>query len=368
VAEVAVTYNGVPQFNPIEGTSLAYATNTQDKVIQADDEYYLCRQGIWFRSVAPQGPWATATSVPQAIYAIPPSSPVYNVTYVTQGVTANGTVLASYTAGYLGAFVTGGAIGPVVVSGSGYNYQPQTGILANGYPAHMANAATYGAAYATARGAYGLSETAYGAYGSATGAAQYNPYTGTYARGGSVSTRPGSASAAQAYNPYTGAYGAHASGSNPSEQWGASTVSRNGETATGQHTTTAEGTRGSVQTSAGGMAGGVSTAYGNTAAAKGANGDVYAGHDGNVYRNTGSGWQQYNSNGNWSNVSKPASSGAQHSAEQERPGSFAGRNSASAAPEGLHQEFENRQRGEQSSQHFSQARAGGFGASGGRRR
>ena len=32
----------------------------------------------------PNGPWKTADSVPKEIYTIPPSSPVYNVTYVTQ--------------------------------------------------------------------------------------------------------------------------------------------------------------------------------------------------------------------------------------------------------------------------------------------
>jgi hypothetical protein len=51
----------------------------------------------------------------------------------------------------------------------------------------------------------------------------------------------------------------------------------------------------------------VSTAYGNTAAGKTANGDMYAGHDGNVYKNTGSGWQTYN-NGSWAPVQKPTNS------------------------------------------------------------
>ena len=39
-----------------------------------------------------------------------------------------------------------------------------------------------------ATGAYGWKQTAYGPYGSATRGAAYNPYTGTYARGASVST------------------------------------------------------------------------------------------------------------------------------------------------------------------------------------
>ena len=75
-ANVKVSYGGNPQFEPIPGTSLAYATNTQDKVIQVGDVYYLCLQGVWFMSIAPQGPWTVAGSIPQVIYKIPPSSPV----------------------------------------------------------------------------------------------------------------------------------------------------------------------------------------------------------------------------------------------------------------------------------------------------
>ena len=110
-AEVAVTYDGEPQFKPIKETSLSYASNTQDKVIKVGDLYYLCFQGVWFMSTAPTGPWKTAESVPQEIYTIPSSSPVYNVTYVTQTTTPSGETEASSTAGYLGMFIIGAAVG-----------------------------------------------------------------------------------------------------------------------------------------------------------------------------------------------------------------------------------------------------------------
>lgn len=58
-AEVAVSYDGEPKFDPIEDTSLSYASNTQDKVIKVGDLYYLCFQGVWFMSTAPSGPWKT---------------------------------------------------------------------------------------------------------------------------------------------------------------------------------------------------------------------------------------------------------------------------------------------------------------------
>ncbi|UUF13545.1 MULTISPECIES: hypothetical protein [Flavobacterium] len=102
-AKVKVTYDGAPQFKPIEGTKMQYASNTQEKIIKVGDLYYLCFQAVWFMSTSPNGPWKTADSVPKEIYTIPPSSPVYNVTYVTQ-TTTDTTVESSSTAGYLGGF------------------------------------------------------------------------------------------------------------------------------------------------------------------------------------------------------------------------------------------------------------------------
>src|SRR6266516_3896236 len=214
-AKVKVEYGGDPKFEPIKGTSMAYATNTPDKVIKVGDVYYLCLQGVWFMSPNAQGPWTTASSVPQEIYTIPPSSPVYNLTYVTQTANPDGTVQSSYTAGYLGAFVLGAATGAIIANGSGYWWPPYT------YGGYYPYAATYGGAYwgtahyNSATGAYGWSQTAYGPYGSATRGAAYNPYTGTAARGATVSTPYGSRSAAQAYNPYTGTYAQTRQGSSP---------------------------------------------------------------------------------------------------------------------------------------------------------
>jgi len=371
-AAAKVTYDGAPQFALIQGTSLSYATNTSQKVIRVGDLYYLCLQGIWFVSANPQGPWQTAESVPQVIYTIPPSSPVYNVTYVTQTTVPDGYVQASYTAGYMGAFVMGAATGAVIAGGTGYYYPPYVGMYGGyGYPAYYPTPYTYGAAtyHNPATGAYGVSQTAYGPYGSATRTASYNPYTGTYARTASASTAYGSAAVGQAYNPYTGAYGATKQGSNAYGSWGSSVVSKGGQTAYTQHYTTAQGSVGSVQTTSGGKAAGATTAYGNTAAAKTASGNMYAGHDGNVYKNTGSGWEKY-SNGSWNSVQKPQGAG------QEKPSSF-GQSGGSEEMKGLQQEAENRQRGAEQSQRFQQSQHsesgggrswGGRGGGGGGRR
>jgi len=370
-AEAKVTYEGAPNFAPIQGTSLSYATNTAQRVIQVESTYYLCLNGIWFSSTNPQGPWQTAQSVPQAIYTIPPSSPVYNVTYVTQTTTPTGNVQASYTAGYFGAFVMGAATGAIIASGTGYYYPPVYGAGYYGYPTYHPYPCTYGAApyYNATTGAYGAYQSAYGPYGSAARSASYNPYTGTYARSGEVSTPYGHAAAGQAYNPYTGAYGETRQGSNAYGSWGSSAVSTPYGSAYSQHESGARGSEGSVQTSASGKAGATSTAYGNTLAGKTAGGDMYADRNGNVYKNTGSGWQSYN-NGSWNSVNSEAQQRAQ-SYEQQRPagqeggqGRWGGGSGFSS--EDMNREFQDRQRGEMQSQRFS-GWGGGRSFGGGRR-
>ena len=317
-AKAKVNYNGDPQFAPIEGTSLSYATNTADKVIKVGDVYYLCLQGVWFMSPNAQGPWTTASSVPQVIYTIPPSSPVYNVTYVTQTTTSSGTVQSSHTAGYLGAFVIGVAVGAVIANGTGYYYPPYIYRPPYGYPVYRPYPVPYGygSYYNTANGSYGRYATAYGPYGTATRAASYNPYTGTYKQGASVATPYGRQSVGQAYNPYTGTYAATRQGSSPTAQWGQSYVSNGNKSAYAQHYSTSQGTVASVQGSQGGKAVGASTAYGNAAVGKTSSGDLYAGKDGNVYKNTGSGWQKYdNSSGSWNTVNTPQN---QQKAQQQK--------------------------------------------------
>ena len=144
----------------------------------------------------------------------------------------------------------------------------------------------------------GSRSSVYGVNGAAHYGTGYNPSTGTYARGATVSNGYGSASAGQAYNPRTGAYGATQQGSNANGSWGSSTVSKNGQTAYSQHQTNAYGTTGSVQTSNGGKAYGASGAYNSAAVGQTANGDKYATANGNTYKNTGSGWQGSSSNTN----------------------------------------------------------------------
>jgi hypothetical protein len=323
-AEVKVSYSGEPAFAPIPGTSMSYASNTPAKVIKVQQRYYLCSQGVWFDSASPGGPWQTTAVVPQVIYTIPPSSPVYNVTYVTQQVTPAGTVQASYTAGYLGVFIAGAALGAIVAQGNGYYYPPYVAVGRGPYPVYYPRPAPYGyKTYNPYTGASGMRGGVYGPAGSAQWGASYNPYTGTYARGATASGPYGSAAAGQAYNPRTGAYAATRQGSNAYGQWGSSVVTKGNQWAATQHTTTAKGSVGSYQNSAGGKAVAGKNAYGSAAAGKTASGNMYASRDGNVYKNTNGSWQKYD-NGSWSTVNKPtapvSSPGQQkpQSAQQQR--------------------------------------------------
>jgi hypothetical protein len=294
------------------------------------------------------------------------------------------------------------ATGVVVAGGTGYYYPPYYAYPAYGYPAYYPYPVTYGAVpyYNSATGAYGVSQTAYGPYGSATRTASYNPYTGTYARTASATTSYGSAALGQAYNPYTGTYAATKQGSNAYAQWGSSVVSKGGETAYTQHYSTSQGTVGSVQTSSGGKAAGVTTASGSTAVGKTASGNMYAGHDGNVYKNTGSGWEKYD-NGSWNPVQKPTTptsttqqkppsgqagsmqqatgrsfgdadlqkyGGQSSAASREAPSQQAQQHSSSfehpagsSQMESLQREAQNRERGAQQSERFQQFQHSGGG-------
>jgi hypothetical protein len=342
-AKVKVNYDGDPKFAPIEKTKLEYATNTQEKVIKDGDIYYLCFLGVWFVSANPDGPWKTADSVPKEIYEIPTSSPVYNVTYVTQTNATETTVESSTTAGYMGMFVMGMTIGVCVAYGSGYYYPPYMywGPMYP-YPIYRPYPYAYGAAYSYNpwTGGYAGGRVAYGPYGTARTAAWYNPSTGRYGRSASVQTPWGGRSAASAYNPYTGGYASTRQGHNAYSQWGSSVASRGNQWVQTGHVTNANGTTAGYRTS-GGQQGVVHSGANGTVART--NNGVYAGHDGNVYKkNEGGGWSQYN-NGSWNNVNNNVAS-------QQNLG-----NSESA-----------RQRGQTQTQNFQNyQRSGGGGRAGG---
>jgi hypothetical protein len=258
---------------------------------------------VWFASTTPQGPWKTAPSVPTEIYSIPSSSPVYNVTYVTQTTTSSGEIEASSTAGYLGMFIIGVAVGATVSYGTGYYYPPYFYYGPYPYPIYRPYPITYGvgAFYNPYNGAYGYARGAYGPYGGVAGGAWYNPSRGTYGRAVGACGVYGCAGAARAYNPYTGAYGATRQGSNAYSQWGTSVVTKGDKWAQTGHYTDSRGSIAGARTSEGGRVVAGSGQNGRGFVGQSGAGDVYAGKDGNVYKKTGNGWQQYG-NGGWNPV------------------------------------------------------------------
>lgn len=328
-----VTYKGEPDFQPIPSTTVKYAVNSPFSVFLVDGGYHCCDQGVWFSAKTATGPWAWSTSLPDAIYAIPPTSPAHNVTYVTVKESTPDTVVYNQTAGYSGEYV---AANGVLMFGAGL----LVGALINDYHDHYCYppAAWYsygcGAVYHYGYGGYyGAAGRAYGPYGGAGYVAAYNPATGIYSRGAYAYGPYGSAGYRAAYNPYTGGYAARGYRATP---YGTATAGRvynpyTGTTAAGGRVSTAYGSAGRAAaynpyTGKGAVAGGVSgergsaagirtnqgtgaaawdTRQGQGAVAKTRNDNVYAARNGNVYKKDADGNWTSNAGGSWQPVEQP---------------------------------------------------------------
>jgi hypothetical protein len=268
-AKLTLDYVGAPSFVAIPGTSLCYAVNTATPVIMVNaTSYYACQGGVWFVGSTSTGPWAVATSVPSAIYTIPPTCPIHYVTYAYVYSYTPSVAYVGYTPGYMGVVIAAGgtvvygtgyvyppvvvgttyvaypptygygasfALGAAVGFGIGYCvghsssccYEPYWGCYHYTYPCTYSythcnvNACNYYAHWGTAAcgsGCYGYNPYTGTEWKSGTATA-YNPYTGTHATAyGSSAYNPYTGTAATsrsgtAYNPYTGASASgHASG------------------------------------------------------------------------------------------------------------------------------------------------------------
>jgi hypothetical protein len=119
-ANTTVNYNGEPQFTPLQGTDMQYATNTSSSVILDHGIYYSVDNGVWFQAPGPNGPWTVATERPDEVDRIPPTSPLYNTKYVYIYDVTPDAVYMGYTPGYLNTYI----YGPTVVYGTGFYYNP----------------------------------------------------------------------------------------------------------------------------------------------------------------------------------------------------------------------------------------------------
>ncbi len=123
-ASLTVEYDGKPQFEHVKGTDVAYAVNTASQVLQIDNKYYAVDNGVWFVALTPEGPWVVADTIPnQQIAEIPPSSPVYNTTYVQIYDSTPDVVYVGYTPGYMWSYPYYG----VPIYGTGWYYPPYYG-------------------------------------------------------------------------------------------------------------------------------------------------------------------------------------------------------------------------------------------------
>ena len=348
-AQFTPVINGAPDLKPIPDTSLMSVFNSPSPIIMvSQNEWYGVQDGVWFSASSVQGPWVVATSIPAAIYSIPPSSPLYYVTYVKLYDVTPQYVVVGYTPGYLGTVV---AADGVVVYGTGYTYVPYIGAtvwyptpITYGYAvnptwtpwtgwmmgfgfgwamgAAWGSTCCWGYAAAPYWGAMPYSGYAHGPYGGAAawgpggwaattgnvyshwgsttavsrGSAGYNAWTGNAwaSRVGtsynSVTGRSSAGQRAGVENVYTGnyAYGQRGATYNPNT----------GVTARGGSATYGNAYSGTQNTARYGQ---VTGPGGNTAGAARVDNNYYADHDGNVYKDTGSGWQKYD-NGSWNNV------------------------------------------------------------------
>ena len=369
-AHLEVQYDGEPQFKEIRGTELQYAVNTATPVIRvADKNYYAVENAVWFVGLSPLGPWEVATSVPDALYTIPPEAPLHYVTYVKVFRSTPDVVYVGYTPGYYGSVVS--STTTTVVYGTGWYYPPYIGNYWYGAPY------TYGVGVATTwNSGTGWSLTIGVGYTYAYGYPYYYyPWWGPWGYYGSCCWGPawgygwGGYASANVYgrwgntayantqaawaNPYTGNYGAGSRTAFQNTQRGTTGVAGRGyntnvytgNTVAGRGAAVYDPKTGIV---AGGGAGFVGNAYtgqgvagrggfayntntGGGVAAGGNN--IYAGKDGTVYRydrqsgdwskNTGSGWQSTSrSQGNLQAQQQARSLGQQRS--QKFTGSMGG--------------------------------------------
>jgi hypothetical protein len=127
--QLTVLYSDDPVLKPIPGTQLNYAANASVPVIQVDiDRWYAIENGVWFRSSSATGPWSVTSAVPDEIYAIPPTVPIYHAIHSRVLSASNDVVYYDYPGGGGPNYASrGGAMG-VEDQGDDYQYTPPAGM------------------------------------------------------------------------------------------------------------------------------------------------------------------------------------------------------------------------------------------------
>ena len=121
-ATVKVEYDGSPKFEPIKGTSLSLAENSNLTILkEASGKFFALDNGVWFTGSSSNGPWSVAIERPTDVENIPMQSAAYGAKFVHIYQVTPEYTIQGYTAGYLGSYIQGD---PVLVFGTGFYYNP----------------------------------------------------------------------------------------------------------------------------------------------------------------------------------------------------------------------------------------------------
>jgi len=358
-----VTYDGDPEFEPIEDTEMAYAVNTASQVLEIDGRYYACDQAVWYESDNATGPFTVTTEIPDDIQDIPPDNPNYNVKYVYVYDYTPEVVYVGYTPGYTGSYV----YGPTVVYGTGWYYHPWVSPYYY-YPRpvtwgfHVRYNPWYGWSFG-----FGYS---YGAFhfGFAMGPSYWRRPMGWW---GPAGYRHGY------HRGYHRGYGAgyragyragHRSASRQNMYRNQRNSARNVDRATARNQMSQRsGTRG-------GQTRDLSSGQGaqRPQPSQGRNNDVYADRNGDVYRRNQDGSWQMRDNQNWSSADRSGAQNRQRDTNRQQPTRDRAQPSTQQSTQNrsqqLNREHNSRQRGTQRTQSYQRNRSSGGARSGGRRR
>lgn len=343
IASLDVEYDGDPEFDDIEGTSMDYALNSPTPVIMADKAYYAVDDAVWFVASDPNGPWVVATSVPDVIYTIPPTSPVYHVTYVRIYSHTDDVVYVGYLPGYTGTYV----YNTTIVYGTGYyypywyrtRYYPRYSTWGFHVRYNPWGGWSFGLSYSTGPFTFYIGRGSW-YRGGWWGPRRYSGYRRGYRRGYRHGRRAG----------YRAGYRAGQRNANRQNMYNSATNQARSTAQSQARNQAQSSARSQAQSTAQGQA----RSQGAAAAGGSRPNNVYADQNGNVHRRTDQGWEQRSGNSWQSEQSRPDAAQNQRSSQQS-----SSQRSSNYNRQQMDRSHSQRQHGNQRSGSYNRSRGGG---------
>ena len=358
--ELENQYVGDPRFENIPNTSIARASNSGYEIFLYQGVFYLCYEGAWYQSDNAEGPWTPAFRVPDEVYKIPASSPSYPVTQVQVASSSSSSVIyVASSSYYSGIYSYYG----MPVYGTGWYYPPYYPYYRYyGFyrPAYYPYYRSYGhgSYYNVRTGTYANRSVWAGPYGGYSYNQHRNARTGRYGYVETAWDNDEWASYGETYHPRTDIStetkryysddknrfemereisrgdksietnrevdidGGWSTTSRENSEGGSSYIERHGEEGGGfssegsitnkdGKTAQIEGeiNNGQRRTEITGGDGGKAVSAGDGQnrgfAGKDAEGNLYAGRNGDVYKKNGDSWYSYDRNDGWNEMQKP---------------------------------------------------------------